>query len=67
MKTHHGRIVKKRRDLRFDIGDRVHSKAIGCKAEFDGIVEKVCGGYYHVRDDEGLWHRSAGEISRLEA
>ena len=62
---------------RFEIGDRVHSKQIGSRTAFDGVVEhKVAShtlrlnsrnlfiaGYYHVSDGAGgLWHRADADL-----
>jgi hypothetical protein len=48
------------------VGDRVRSIAVGKKAAFEGVIEEICFGAYDVRDAEGLWRRTAGELERLQ-
>jgi hypothetical protein len=48
------------------VGDRVRSIAVGKKAAFEGVIEEICFGAYAVRDSDGLWRRTAGELQRLE-
>lgn len=46
------------------IGTRVHSKRIGQKAEFDGVITAHFGGRYFVADENGDgWDRNRSEIS----
>ncbi|WP_434733740.1 hypothetical protein NL154_05570 [Rhizobium sp. YTUHZ044] len=52
-------------DRKLPLGTAVHSKLVGTKAEFDGIIRGYSpDGAYHVIDAAGkLWHRESREIA----